>query len=424
MTSEVAALPWYCNLWILCQTLVECGSKTPRGNLWSRKNGWSLPLNPLQLLAWFFLTYFLVFYFAVLVPHCPPGAWQITLYVLNTILATVHIASHICSTSIDPADRNVLNKNIKGPLPVFDRSKHAHVIENQFCYICEVKVGCKAKHCSSCNKCVATFDHHCKWLNNCVGGKNYRYFAVCIATALAASLLIFCVSVALIVAYLVKDSWLHLSVLENNSTVAYPGNVPLKDPMFAVIVPVDAVVWLAAVVVCAVLSFFAIGLLSHLSGFHLFLAFRGLSTYDYIVQKRDSSYHMAATDKTKDLFLHWCKSKANQISPAQPENQSTKCRKDSTVGRNNKATGRDVFRDGTQMDEKSASLCAGDVYVGSPTRQHIILREIQRSHLKASQEGLGTKPTQVLDCGNRSPTVQIAQPGSECSHSQSEHVGL
>ncbi|EEC11297.1 zinc finger protein, putative, partial [Ixodes scapularis] len=87
----------------------------------------------------------------------------------------VHFTSHAFSITIDPADSNVRAKNVQGPLPPFDRNKHAHVIENQFCYICEVKVGNRSKHCSTCNKCIEKFDHHCKWLNNCVGIRNYRY---------------------------------------------------------------------------------------------------------------------------------------------------------------------------------------------------------------------------------------------------------
>ncbi|VDQ02798.1 unnamed protein product [Trichobilharzia regenti] len=41
----------------------------------------------------------------------------------------------------------------------------------------------RTKHCKSCNKCIANFDHHCKWLNNCVGSRNYACFAGIITTA-------------------------------------------------------------------------------------------------------------------------------------------------------------------------------------------------------------------------------------------------
>ncbi|MEQ2206573.1 hypothetical protein XENOCAPTIV_000113 [Xenoophorus captivus] len=44
------------------------------------------------------------------------------------------------AVSIDPADYNVRTKSDRGPVPVFDRSKHAHVIENCHCYLCQVDV--------------------------------------------------------------------------------------------------------------------------------------------------------------------------------------------------------------------------------------------------------------------------------------------
>ena len=41
-----------------------------------RKNGWSLPLHPCQVLAWIFLTCMVVLYYGVFV-HYLPFAWRI-----------------------------------------------------------------------------------------------------------------------------------------------------------------------------------------------------------------------------------------------------------------------------------------------------------------------------------------------------------
>lgn len=52
-----------------------------------------------------------------------------------------HLLVHLIVLSIDPADANVrLKKNYSRTVPTFDRSKHAHVIQRQYCYLCEVAV--------------------------------------------------------------------------------------------------------------------------------------------------------------------------------------------------------------------------------------------------------------------------------------------
>ncbi|GAV82080.1 zf-DHHC domain-containing protein/Ank_2 domain-containing protein [Cephalotus follicularis] len=49
---------------------------------------------------------------------------------------------------------------------------------SQLCATCKIVRPLRAKHCSTCDRCVEQFDHHCPWVSNCIGKKNkWDFFA-------------------------------------------------------------------------------------------------------------------------------------------------------------------------------------------------------------------------------------------------------
>ncbi|XP_075874176.1 palmitoyltransferase ZDHHC1 isoform X2 [Nelusetta ayraudi] len=249
--------------------------------LCSRTNGWSWPPHPFQLLAWLLYVYFAITGFGVFVPLLPPH-WIPAGYICTGVMFTCHLCVHLMAVSVDPADLNVRTKSCRGPVPAFDRSKHAHVIENCHCYLCQVDVGPKSKHCSACNKCVANFDHHCRWLNNCVGSRNYKLFLHSVVSALLGVALVLLVSSYVLVEFFVEPSRLRTDqhfLLRNDSSVwfIFLPVAPLRSA--AAVIP-----GLAAVTI--MLALLSSVLLSHLLCFHIYLMWNRLSTYEYIVRQR------------------------------------------------------------------------------------------------------------------------------------------
>ncbi|KAI0222940.1 Eukaryotic peptide chain release factor GTP-binding subunit [Massospora cicadina] len=70
------------------------------------------------------------------------------------------------------------------PPPKFTRVNGVEV-QLKYCETCRIYRPPRASHCRQCDNCIEREDHHCIWLNNCIGRRNYRYFFLFLASALA-----------------------------------------------------------------------------------------------------------------------------------------------------------------------------------------------------------------------------------------------
>lgn len=256
-----------------------CSSQSVNGTReehrrWRRVHGLQRPLHPQQIAGWIALFGLSAGAILILVPALAEPL-QAPLLALLTGLLAVHLSSHIAALLLDPADPR-LRALARRPVPPLDRTKYAHVIERGQCHLCEIQTsGPRTKHCSVCNKCVERFDHHCKWLNHCVGARNYFAFVICVASAVAASLLVVAMSVAELVLYHLDQGWLVLASQKHNSTLL--DHVPDHRP------------FLVAVGCLGALAAIAAALLLHLYLFHLYISCLGITTYEYIRSYRQTS---------------------------------------------------------------------------------------------------------------------------------------
>ncbi|XP_074603010.1 palmitoyltransferase ZDHHC11-like [Brevipalpus obovatus] len=270
-----------------------------------RTNGWTPPLHPLQIMA--FLCFFILagIYYGLLVPFLPNSAWRWLITLLSALAFVSNLVILIINISINPADVNVIKKYKcvnSSRMGLFNPDKQRHVIENQFCYICEVSVGPKSKHCSVCNKCVSEFDHHCKWLNNCVGNRNYRLFITCVITAIIGSTIVLVTTSLFVHAYFGRESWLY-----NPNASDYHTNssepIPVLPYRLDKLPPTLRTVWISVLLFTLTLSAVILLLLIHLLCFHIFLKCIGLSTYEFIVRRRRNDQNGKTESITKPKIV-------------------------------------------------------------------------------------------------------------------------
>lgn len=282
-------------LWLLAvmsddaTTPVKCCSfqnnlAAPEYRKWRRVHGLQFPLHPQQVVGWVVLVGFTIATFLILIPALGSVLRMPLLSVLAPLFC-IHYSSHLTALLLDPADPELRALKVRRPIPEFDRSKHAHVIENGRCHLCNICIASpRTKHCSVCNKCVDRFDHHCKWLNHCVGARNYHAFLVCVVSAIGSCLAILGLSLAELVLYHADRSWLapweEFSVAKTNATgEALEDEVPTFN-LF--LLNVSDIVFLVIIGVCGVLAALTAALLLHLCVFHVYISVLGITTYEYI----------------------------------------------------------------------------------------------------------------------------------------------
>lgn len=154
----------------------------------------------------------------------------------------------------------------------------------KYCNFCRSPVNSLSKHCVRCNRCTMNFDHHCKWVNNCIGGINYRLFIILISLTQVLEVFLILVSGSILV-----NSMISHGKVEENIRDFYSARV------FPMVIAIESFITLEALVFS--------GLLAYLLCLHMHLYRKGITTYEFIISKRNK-IQIAPRQKASDTMLN------------------------------------------------------------------------------------------------------------------------
>ena len=224
-----------------------------------KRHGFNLPFHWGQVTSWVVMPLLCAEFFSLTVPNLQDGPRQayISVYVTSFVLTVIFC---VLCTIADPTD-SALKLTRNGSTPCSAQ------LYPKLCVRCGIHVESHSKHCSSCQRCTSDFDHHCNWINNCIGRANYRLFAMmigvlevcmCTQTAATASVL--------------------SQTLQSGSDIKEKYDVGDKAGLYITTL-------LLTVVITGLASVFNGGLVI----FHCYLRYNKLTTYDFIVARRQTA---------------------------------------------------------------------------------------------------------------------------------------
>ena len=266
-------------------------TKTDDGEF-QRVNGFERPFDTLQLLSWIMFSFMVFSFFLVVMPLEEDRSRLIAITVVYALLLLAVVLLAARTSALNPVDRTIDEKLQATPrdVPTGDLL---------YCTYCKCKVHKRSKHCRLCNKCIRNFDHHCKWLNNCVGSVNYSPFFMLICITFLFTLLHSVWSFVI---------WKRLWDERSSKAFFYESLQYFRGSSHTGLLVVVFISFVVAAIACI--------LLLQLVLFHIYLQYTGMSTYDYILSRRDKKTRQKNLREAKNKIVP-VSEKSNQIPKIQ-----------------------------------------------------------------------------------------------------------
>jgi len=230
----------------------------------SRRNGLQPPFNRYQIIGW---VLFLAELASTILVFVPPleAAIRVTCGVVLVLLLCLSLLFAFLSSFVDPTDPAVYEER-----KARDNGEEYVTELKHFCSLCDTHVQSRTKHCGQCNRCVNTFDHHCQWLNNCIGERNYGLFAK------AVGFLFLNATAKIIVGAYVLYKYYN----GNNEFITNAQQFYQSFNNFAVLQ--------VFVILSMIINFLFWLMMIQLIILHVWLKKNKMTTYEYIVKKREN----------------------------------------------------------------------------------------------------------------------------------------